>query len=136
LKNPRIDYRLGNDVPLDAVLAVYRESGLGERRPVDDVLRMEAMLRNATLVVTAWDAGEMIGIARSLSDFSYVTYLSDLAVKRSHQKLGIGRELIRRTRASAGDKTMLVLLAAPAAAEYYPRVGFEHHPRAWIMPGA
>lgn len=127
-----ISYRPGNDVDLDAVIELYRASTLGERRPVDDRERMALMLRNANLVVTGWDGELLVGIARSVSDFSYCTYLSDLAVRRSHQRRGIGRELIRRTRALSGQSTV-ILLSAPAAVDYYPRVGFTHHPQAWIL---
>jgi predicted N-acetyltransferase YhbS len=128
-----ITYRLGNDLDLDGVIDLYHASTLGERRPVADRARMEAMLRNANLVVTAWEGERMVGLARSLSDFAYCTYLSDLAVRDSHQRRGIGRELIRRTRDAGGTAT-LILLSAPKAAEYYPRVGFAHHPQAWVLP--
>jgi predicted N-acetyltransferase YhbS len=127
-----ITYRTGNDLDLDAVIELYRASTLGERRPVDDRQRMELMLRNANLVVTAWDEELLVGIARSVSDFSYATYLSDLAVRVSHQKQGIGRELIRRTRELGGLATV-ILLSAPKAVDYYPRVGFTRHPSAWML---
>ena len=127
-----ITYRLGNDVDLDLVIELYHASTLGERRPVEDRARMQSMLHNANLVVTAWDAEQLIGIARSVSDFAYCTYLSDLAVRRSHQRRGIGRELIRRTR-EAGGQAAVVLLSAPKAVEYYPHVGFTQHPSAWVL---
>src|SRR5580765_1480974 len=101
-----ITYQTGNDLDLDAVIELYRASTLGERRPVDDRERMRLMLANANLVVTAWDGELLVGIARSLSDFSYATYLSDLAVRVSHQKQGIGRELIRQTQTAGGDATV------------------------------
>ncbi|MBV8878345.1 MAG: GNAT family N-acetyltransferase [Planctomycetaceae bacterium] len=94
---------------------------------------MASMLRHANLVVTAWDDGVLVGISRALSDFSFVTYLSDLAVRRSHQRQGIGKELIRRTQALAGTQAKLILLAAPAAEPYYPHIGFTHHPQAWML---
>ncbi len=118
-----IEYRLGNDLDLDQVIAVYRTSTLGERRPVDDRSRMSQMLEKANLVVTAWDSDKLVGIARSLSDFCYSTYLSDLAVDAAYQKQGIGRELIRRTQI-AGGRAAVVLFAAPLAENYYPHVGF------------
>jgi predicted N-acetyltransferase YhbS len=130
-----IDYRLGNRIDLDAAIELYRACSLGERRPVDDHDRMAAMLRNANLVVTAWDGGLLVGIARSLTDFSFATYLSDLAVRDSHQRSGIGKELMRRTQAAA-PQTVVVLLAAPNAVSYYPRAGFTQHPSAWLLkPG-
>jgi predicted N-acetyltransferase YhbS len=125
-------YRTGNKLDLDCVVELYRASTLGERRPVDDRDRMAAMLANANLVVTAWDQDLLIGIARSLTDFAYATYLSDLAVRVSHQKLGIGKELMRITQREGGQATV-ILLAAPKAADYYPRTGFTQHPSAWTL---
>ena len=129
-----ISYRTGNDLALDAVIELYVDSTLGERRPVSDRRRMQRMLEHANLVVTAWDGARMVGISRSLTDFVYATYLSDLAVRKSYQRAGIGRELVRLTR-EAAPRAMLILLAAPAAEKYYPHIGFEHHPQAWILRG-
>lgn len=126
-----ITYRLGNDLDLDTVIDVYRDSTLGARRPVDDRERMREMLERANLVVSAWDGETMVGIARSLSDFAYATYLSDLAVRLAYQRRGIGRELMRRTQ-EAGGRANVVLLAAPAAVAYYPRVGFSAA-SGWIL---
>lgn len=128
-----MEYRVGNDLDLEEVRDLYRASTLGRRRPVEDAERMEAMLRNANLVVTAWDGDLLVGIVRCLSDFAYVTYISDLAVRASHQRQGIGKELLRRVRELSGPKTTLLLLAAPAAEGYYPRIGFRHHPQAWVL---
>jgi predicted N-acetyltransferase YhbS len=127
-----ITYKTGNDLNLDAVIELYRASTLGERRPVDARERMRLMLQHANLVITAWDGDLLVGISRSLTDFVYITYLSDLAVRVSHQRRGIGKELMRRTQAAAPQATVL-LLAAPAAEKYYPHVGFTHHPQAWIL---
>lgn len=127
-----ITYRTGNNLDLDQFIELYRASTLGERRPVDDRSRMEKMLRTANLVITAWDAGLLVGVSRSLTDFAYATYLSDLAVRLSHQRQGIGRELIRRTQAEGGDATV-ILLAAPKAIGYYPRLGFTRHESAWLL---
>ena len=126
----QIHFVVGNQVNLDHTLAVYRDCSLGERRPVDDRERMRSMLRNANLVVTAWDGEKMVGIARSLSDKQYVTYLADLAVRTSYQRIGVGKELIRHTRAAAPNAE-IVLLAAPGAETYYEHVGFSRHPQAW-----
>jgi predicted N-acetyltransferase YhbS len=128
-----ISYRTGNILDLDAVIDLYRASTLGLRRPIDDRTRMQQMLSNANLVITAWDGDLLVGISRSLTDFSYVTYLSDLAVRESHQRQGIGKELIRLTQEAAAPAS-IILLAAPAAEQYYPHIGFTHHPQAWKLP--
>ena len=128
-----ITYRIGNDLDLDEMLDPYRASTLGERRPIDDRAIFADMMRHANLVVTAWEGNQAVGISRSLTDFNYVCYLADLAVRASHQKAGVGRELIVRTRAALGPRAMIVLLAAPAAVEYYPKLGFSRHGSAWIL---
>ncbi len=128
-----ISYRTGNQVNLDQVIDHYVASTLGERRPVGDRARMARMLAEADLVATAWDGELLVGISRALSDFAYVTYLSDLAVRLSHQRQGIGKELIRVTQREGGPETYIVLLAAPKAVEYYPHIGFERHDSAWVL---
>ena len=128
-----IEYRYGNDLDLDQVIDLYHASTLGERRPIDDRQIVSDMVRHANLVVTAWDGDLLVGISRTLTDFSYVGYLSDLAVRQSHQKMGIGVEMIQKTREKMGPRSMLVLLAAPQAVEYYPRIGFNQHNSAWVL---
>ena len=95
---------------------------------------MTRMLKEANLVVSAWDQGSLVGVARSLSDFSFCTYLSDLAVAHSHQRRGIGRELVRRTLELGGAAT-LYLFAAPAAVGYYPKIGFSEG-SGWLLKPA
>ena len=128
-----IEYRTGNNLDVDEVTELYKASTLGERRPIDERERFAAMIKNANLVVTAWDGKLLVGIARSITDFNYFTYLADLAVRLSHQRQGIGKELTRRTQALGGPKTNLLLLAAPAAEKYYSHIGFTHAPQAWLL---
>jgi len=135
MTNPVL-YKIGNQLNLDEVIDLYIASTLGERRPVNDRACMAQMLDQAGLVITAWEGDLLVGIARSLTDFCYVAYLSDLAVRQTHQKMGVGQELIRRTQAELGPNAYLTLLAAPAAQEYYPHIGMQPHPSAWILrPG-
>jgi GNAT superfamily N-acetyltransferase len=122
----------GAELDVEEVLAVYRDSGLGERRPIEDRERFTAMLRNANLVLCARMGERLVGIARSISDFSYATYLSDLAVVADHQRAGLGRALIAATREQA-PAAKLILLAAPVAVDYYPHLGFSRHPSAWTL---
>ncbi len=90
------------------------------------------MVRHANLIVTARANGLLVGVARSLTDFAYCTYLSDLAVRKTFQKQGIGRELIRQTKLLS-PQAKLILLSAPAAVEYYPRIGMTRHEQCYIL---
>ena len=127
-----IDYRLNATLSVDDLIDVFIDSTLAERRPVDDRARMQAMLDASNLFVTAWQGDRLVGVARSLTDWAYATYVSDLAVRKSHQRRGVGRDLLRATRAAAPLAT-IVLLAAPAAADYYPRLGMSRHGSAWFL---
>lgn len=109
-------------------------SALGERRPVDDEETMLGMVNGGDLMVTCWVGDQLVGVARSVTDFHYCCYLSDLAVDEGYQRQGIGRELIRLTRAEIGPRCTLILLSAPAARDYYPHLGFNQHDSAWVWP--
>lgn len=92
------------------------------------------MLLYADLLCTAWHDDELVGVARSVTDFVYCCYLSDLAVDQIYQQIGIGRALIHMTRSRLGVRAKVILLAAPNAKGYYPKVGFVAHESAWILP--
>lgn len=123
-----------NLTPAEFIDILHR-STLAERRPVDESERIRAMLENADVIVTARSGGQLVGVSRALTDFSFCTYLSDLAVDVAFQKQGVGKELIRRTHEAAGLQTTLILLAAPKAQTYYPHIGMERHDSCWTVPG-
>ncbi|MEC5125936.1 GNAT family N-acetyltransferase [Verrucomicrobiales bacterium BCK34] len=112
---------------------ILERSTLGGRRPMDDESVLEGMIGNSNLVVSCWDDGRLVGIARSVTDFHFCCYLSDLAVDQSCQGQGIGRKLVDETVRRLGDSCSVVLLSAPAAVDYYPKLGFEKHPQAWVL---
>lgn len=134
---PEIVYGLEPSLSPEAFVDLLERSTLAERRPVDDPPTIRGMLEHADLIVTARLGsadGRLVGLSRAITDYSYCTYLSDLAVDAAYQKLGIGRELIRRTHEAAGLNTTLILLAAPRAREYYPHIGMQGHDSCWILP--
>ncbi len=112
---------------------LLRRSGLAERRPVGDAKCIEAMLAHADLICTAWDGDRLVGVARSVTDFEYCCYLSDLAVDRTYQNHGVGKQLIRLTQSRLGAAAKNILLSAPKATGYYPKIGFEPHLSAWFI---
>jgi ribosomal protein S18 acetylase RimI-like enzyme len=112
------------DLPLDAFRRVLIESGLGTTRPIDDGPRLRQMLAGAGLIVSARAPdGHLLGVARSLSDGAWVAYLAELAVSRSAQGQGVGRQLLQAVRAELGPRVTLVLASMPDAVAFYERVG-------------
>lgn len=120
----KIYYQLENQISLEEFKRVLVNSTLGERRPIDDDVTLANILEYGNLIITAWDDGNLIGVARSLSDFNYCTYLSDLAVDKKYQKMGVGKELIKQTKL-ASLKSKLILLSALNAVGYYPKIGMK-----------
>jgi ribosomal protein S18 acetylase RimI-like enzyme len=128
-----IIYRNDVKISTDQFIDVLKRSTLAERRPVDDRDRIEKMLQNGNITITAWQNDLLIGVSRALIDFSFCCYLSDLAVDEAFQKQGIGKELIRLTHEAAGENATLILLAAPKAVEYYPKIGMEQFKDCFII---
>ncbi|MDH5230453.1 MAG: GNAT family N-acetyltransferase [Gammaproteobacteria bacterium] len=128
-----IDYKINQAISVEQFIAVLNESGLGERRPVDDIECVRGMLEHNNLCVTAWDNNQLIGVARSMTDFHYACYLSDLAVAKDYQGQGVGKELLIITQKQLGPHCKLILIAAPAANDYYQSIGFSHNPRCWTL---
>ena len=128
-----ITYSSSDKISSDQAIDLYIRSTLGERRPISNRQAFENMYKHANLIISAWNGDHLVGISRSLTDFSYVAYLADLAVDVQFQKRGIGKKLIEKTKSHLEPDCMLVLLAAPKAREYYRPLGFEQHPSAWTL---
>ncbi|MBM0065048.1 GNAT family N-acetyltransferase [Alkalicoccobacillus gibsonii] len=123
----QLSYYVNASVTAQEVADVFESSGI--KRPISDLARIQQMIDAAPLLISVRDDKKLVGIARSLTDFCYCCYLSDLAVRKEYQSAGIGRELIEQTKKEIGDSCSLVLLSAPNAMDYYPRVGLTpaHH---------
>lgn len=128
-----IEYTINVPISADQFIDLLIRSTLGERRPIHDRECIEGMVANSNLTVSAWESDRLIGIARSMTDFHYVCYLSDLAVCQTHQKSGIGKKLQIITQSQLGPRCKLILIAAPSANSYYGHVGFTNNPRCWVL---
>lgn len=126
-----IDYQLHTPLAATDIARLFDASGI--KRPTGDLSRITRMFANANLVVSAWSGGQLVGVCRALTDFSYCCYLSDLAVDRAFQHQGIGRELVARVQAAVGDEVSIVLLSAPDAMDYYPKLGFEALDNSFVL---
>jgi GNAT superfamily N-acetyltransferase len=113
------------------IIEVYDSSGLN--RPTADKNRIAGMYANSDLIVTAWDGDTLVGVSRALTDFYYSCYLSDLAIRKEYQKQGIGKALVRLTKEVIGPRCMLLLLSAPTAMEYYPKLGMDKLDNAFMI---
>lgn len=129
----KIEYKTNTPVSADQFVDLLRESTLGERRPVDDRGCIEGMIEKSNLIVTAWSGDKLIGISRSITDFHYACYLSDLAVDKKYQNDGIGKKLQTITQDQLGPKCKLILISAPDSDSYYEHIGFTNNQRCWVL---
>ena len=128
-----IEYKLNPIITVEEFIEVLKKSTLGQRRPIDDLETIKGMIENSNLIVTASIDNKIIGIARAVTDFNYCCYLSDLAVDKQYQKNGIGKQLISKVQEQLNGKCKIILLSAPDAKEYYPKIGFTQHNSAWTL---
>ena len=128
-----IEYKINVHISPEQFVELLRQSTLGERRPIDDRKCMTGMVNNSNLFVSAWNGDNLIGIARSMTDFHYACYVSDLAVHQGYQRQGIGTHLLVLTQEQLGPRCKLVTIAAPAARTYYQRIGFQKNSRCWVL---
>ena len=126
-----IEYRDNQPLEPVEIARVFEASGIS--RPTKDIPRIAQMFANANIVISAWDGARLVGVSRALTDYSYCCYLSDLAVDVAYQKHGLGRELIRRTQSIMGEEVSLILMSAPGAMAYYPKVGFALADNAYVI---
>ena len=127
-------HRIHNLAP-ELFIDILERSTMAERRPVDNLSCIKGMAENADLIIGAYYKEKLVGIARSVTDFSYCCYLSELAVDITFQKQGIGKGLIQETKNCIDSTCNLILLSAPKASEYYPKIGFTKHESAWWLLG-
>lgn len=128
----KIVYKVNADIQADEYIHLLSKTSLGERRPIHDIQCIEGMLKNSNLLVSAWLENELVGVSRSVTDYHFCCYLSDLAVSEAFQKYGIGKKLIDVTEEQLQPNCKIILLAAPQATGYYPKIGFEQHFSAWV----
>lgn len=128
-----IGYKINQKISVNRFVELLSASTLAERRPTDDLECLAGMIDNSNLTVTAWSGDKLVGIARSVTDYYYACYLSDLAVHCEYQGSGIGKRLQALTQQQLGPRCKLILLAAPAANSYYEYLGFKNNQRCWVL---
>jgi GNAT superfamily N-acetyltransferase len=121
-----INYQVNPTLSVHDLIDILQKSTLGLRRPLADLAAMESMLTHANYYIGAYENGNLVGLARAMTDFVYTTYLADLAVDEKYQHQGIGKELIKILKRNI-PKAKLILLAAPAAEGYYSKIGMQNH---------
>lgn len=126
-----IKYRSGIVPPTEDIIDLYDSAEL--ERPLGDKDRIGKMFANSNLIISAWHEEQLVGISRSLTDFSFCCYISDLAVRKEYKCVGVGKKLIQLTKEVVGEESNILLLSAPAAMDYYPKVGFEKVENGFII---
>ena len=130
-----IELKVNQHISLQQFTDVLKSSALGDSDLVNDEEFIQGILDNSNLVVSAWDNEKLVGVARSITDFHCACYLSELAIDKDYQKLGLGKKLQQLTKQQLGPKCKLLLIATDGSNEYYERIGFKNNPRCWVLEG-
>ena len=108
---------------VDDYVSVLAETTMRTKRPLANRKRIGDMLAGANLIVTARQDGEILGLARCISDGAWICYCAELAVKESAQGLGIGSGIIGKLNELLGPKIGLALFSEPEALGFYEKAG-------------
>ena len=118
-------------IGVEEYVTVMEGSGLDGRRPYADSDRVGLVLAHSAPIVTARTGdGTLVGVARSISDGGFATFLCDLAVVEAYQGQGVARALVEATR-DACDRTLLIVSAAPEVDAFYDHLGLRRHHSTW-----
>lgn len=131
----KLEFKVNHPLSKEQFVSILTSSELGNAELLEDETFIQGILDNTNVIVTAWDGETVIGVARSITDFHCVCYLSELAVDKAYQEYGVGRQLQSLTKQQLGPKCKLILIATDGSNEYYKKVGFQNNPRCWILEG-
>lgn len=85
-----------------------------------------AAVTGSHAVITARDAGRLVGLARTVSDGATIVYVQDVLVRPGHQRTGIGRAVLAEVlrRYAHVRQTVLLTDAEPRQRAFYESLGF------------
>ncbi|GAA1436908.1 hypothetical protein GCM10009616_37780 [Microlunatus lacustris] len=119
----RVTLEIIEEMPLpDEFLALY--GAVGWSTYTDDPARLLSALQHSTWVLTARRKGELLGLARVISDRHTIAYLQDLLVAPEAQRSGVGGSLLDEVLRRCSDIRQVVLLTD---AEDRQRLFYESH---------
>ncbi len=126
-----IEYKIGIIPDIFNIIEIFKSSGLD--RPLNEKDRILKMYKNSNLIISAWDKNKLVGLSRSMTDFYYTCYLSDLAICKKYQNQGIGKSLIKLIQKEIGEETTLILLSSKIGMTFYSKIGMEKIPNGFII---
>lgn len=113
-------------------VAVLGETIMRAKRPLTNTQRIGEMIAGANFIVTARDDGIILGLARCITDYAWIAYCAELAVKESAQGRGVGAGIMAKIHELLGPKLGLVLISEPSAVGFYERIGLERQDSAFF----
>jgi GNAT superfamily N-acetyltransferase len=122
-----INFQIKKDLRLKEFIQILEKSGLVNRGPMANPDLLNRMLINSNLLIAARHQGQLVGILRGLTDFSYRTFVADLAIIRNFQNQGIGRGLLEEARKSVPDVRLFLFSAEDTEGFYQKKFGFQLH---------
>ncbi len=120
-----VEIRLTRTAPVKDIISLYRDAGWWEDAYDESPGFLEKIPRDSALFAGAFLNKKMIGMGRALSDLSSDAYIQDIAVLKSYQGRGIGRELVNQLLTRLSDLYMIDVICDKKVQPFYAYAGFQ-----------
>jgi aralkylamine N-acetyltransferase len=120
-------YIENGDIDSSAIISVFKS--VGWNKSPENIVEA---FRNSWYIC-AYDAGNLIGFARAISDGHYYTSLFDVVVRPEYQKLGIAKQMVKRILREF-EGTYFFLTYTEGNRDFYAKCGFKDNPESMWIP--
>lgn len=96
----------------------------------NDLPKLLRAISKSSLVISAWNGEELVGLIRALTDEETIAYIQDILVLPVYHKQGVGSQLMRRMLAELKGIRQIVLMTDQGEAnlplhDWYRSFGFK-----------
>ena len=116
-----IEISMTDAIQAEEVVELYAANGWSS---AEKPIQLMAALRNSHALVTARQAGRLLGIGNAISDGHLVVYYPHLLVHPAFQRQGIGRQMMAAMLEKYAGFHQQMLTADGRAIAFYQSLGF------------
>ncbi len=119
-----IIFRSDKNVNYEDLITLFNQAGWHDK--TIEIERLESMVSNSQVVITAWDYNVMIGFARCVTDFVYNGQINNVVVHNDFKNQGIGKELIKMI-LNTSEYVTYILRGDSHNKDFYESLGFTNN---------
>ena len=116
-----IDWKYSEQsVDWDELSHLYKVAPLGDKKPED----LKVAFSNSMYKCFLFKKGDLVGVGRALADGVDCSYICDVAILPSYQKLGLGKSIISKLVELSKGHKKIILYSYPGKEDFYRKLGF------------